>query len=324
MIADISPELAIAAGPLLPYLDAPNIQEVRVTSAGRCFIVEAGKGKRRVEDIEVMVLDAFLSLIAHKVGQHWQAKSPRLHAADPRLGIRIQAAMPPVTTAPMLVCRKHPEKVFTLEEFEGDGILQTIGMTEVQQGRLEYQGSVRATLEAALQMGKTIAFSGAVGSSKTSLINAFLHSLRSSPRRIGILEDDRELKCDAEEVETMRTWEPLGITMQDLARDVLRLAFDLLVVGEVRGRECLEMCKAFQCGTQGLVTIHADSARGTLMRMEELNQEVSVDPQRALIGTAIDVVCHLTKYGGSWRVTELLAVDGYDRQQDDYLLRRLA
>jgi len=252
MLRDTHPRLAQAAGPLLGYLDDPTVIEVRVTSAGAVFVVRFGLGKERVEGCPATTLDAFLALVADMVGAEWRDSSPRLHAANPQLGLRIQAGRPPISDAPWMVCRKHPQQVFPLEDFETKGIL-TPGQ--------------RRLIEDAVQQRRTVLIAGAVGSAKTSLTNALLHTLKDSRERIVILEDDPELRCDAAEVETINTSEHPLITMRDLGKDVLRMSPDRIVVGEVRDGAALDMLKAFQTGHPGLCTVHASSAQETLTRL---------------------------------------------------------
>lgn len=297
MIATTHPRLAFAAGGLLAYLDEPTVIEVRVTSAGRVFVVRFGLGKEEMPPCAPAVLDRFLALVADLVGAEWRDTSPRLHAASPQLGFRIQAGRPPISPAPWMVYRKHPEHVFPLEDFEAKGIL-----TPAQ----------RALVEGAVQRRQTVIISGAMGSAKTSLVNALLHAFRESQERIIVLEDDPELRCEAADVEMVHTSDALPVTMRELGKDVLRMSADRIVVGEVRDGAALDMLKAMATGHPGLCTVHASSALETLTRLEQLVQEVSVDPQRALIGEAVDLIVHMEQFSRSWRVTEMLAVNGWD------------
>jgi len=301
------PRLAQAAGVLAAFLDDPEVMEVRVTSAGRVFVVRFGQGKQQVlAQYSAAALDTFLALVADLVGSEWHTGNPRLHAADPTLGFRIQAGRPPISPAPWMVCRKHPTRVFPLDDFEAKGIL-----TPQQRG----------VLEQALWQRQTVIIAGAVGSAKTSLTNACLHLLRDSAERITIVEDDPELRCEATEVEYVQTSEHPPITMRDLGKDLLRMSPDRIVVGEVRDGAALDMLKAFQTGHPGLCTVHAPSAQETLTRLEQLVQEVSVDPQRHLIGEAVDIIVHMEQWARSWRVTAMVAVDGWDGAH--YQLRSL-
>jgi len=100
--------------------------------------------------------------------------------------------------------------------------------------------------------------------------------------------------------------------MTDLVKKALRHRPDLLIIGEVRDGAALDMLKGFQTGHPGMASVHADSAEGTLLRLEQLVQEVSVDPQRTLIAEAVDVIVHMARHGRTWRATGLLAVEGLD------------
>src|SRR5215467_2492905 len=115
MRPETHPLLAQAAGPLLPYLLDDTVTEIRCTSSGACFVVRFGKGKTREGDIHPEDLDSFLAVLASHVGSEWRESSPRLHAADPRLGMRVQASRPPVSPGIECVIRKHPRAVFPLD-----------------------------------------------------------------------------------------------------------------------------------------------------------------------------------------------------------------
>ena len=298
------PLLARAAEALLPHLENPAIREVRCTSAGRVFTIHSEQGKQRQADLDPKALDSFLALVADMVGAEWRESSPTLHAAVPMLGLRVQASRWPVSPGPCMTLRKHPSTVYPLDDWERKGILT------VQE---------RQVLETALLGRKTILISGAVGSSKTSLLNALLHVLQDTEERIVVVEDDPEILCKALDCEFQRTVRGSGgqalITMRDLCRDLLRHSPDRVVIGEMRGAEALDAARAFQTGHPGLCTIHAASAASTLLRLEQLIQETSVDPQRPLIGEAIDVICHMEAFAHLWRCTGILAVHGFDGTQ---------
>ena len=61
------------------------------------------------------------------------------------------------------------------------------------------------------------------------------------------------------------------IRIRDLVRNALRMRPDRIIVGEVRGAESLDMLQAMNTGHDGsLTTIHANSARDALHRLEML------------------------------------------------------
>jgi type IV secretion system protein TrbB len=303
-IADVAPLLAETAGALLPYLEDDQVIEIMANPDERLFVERFGRGMERVSDLDAATLDTFLRCVASLVQAEWRATSPSLHAALPQLGLRLQAERPPIAPGPMMTLRKHPHQVFPLDDFVTKGILtpQECGV-----------------LVEALQTGKTLLIAGSTGSAKTSLINALLHALRDSGQRIFVLEDDPELHCAAANTAALHTTDAAAggtrITMADLVKKALRHRPDLLVIGEVRDGAALDMLKGFQTGHPGIASVHADSAYGTLQRLEQLVQEVSVDPQRRLIADTIDVIVHMARVGRSWRATGIIAVQGLDGDQ---------
>jgi type IV secretion system protein VirB11 len=188
-----------------------------------------------------------------------------------------------------MTLRKHPARVYPLADWVTKGIL-----TPAQ----------CASLRTALRDGQTIAISGAIGSSKTSLLNALLHELRDTDERLIVVEDDPEIVCEVLDCEFQRTVRDLdgqaAVSMEALCRDLLRLSPDRVVIGELRGAEALPAMQALATGHPGLFTVHARTAEATLLRLEQLIQITSVDPQRALIAEAVNVICHMEWYGRLW------------------------
>jgi type IV secretory pathway VirB10-like protein len=99
--------------------------------------------------------------------------------------------------------------------------------------------------------------------------------------------------------------------MADLVRSTLRLRPDRIIVGEVRGGEALDMLKAWNTGHPGgIATVHANSARSALYRIEQLVQEAVVTVPRRLIAEAIDIIVFISGRGLQRRVSEIARVRG--------------
>jgi type IV secretion system protein VirB11 len=204
-----------------------------------------------------------------------------------------------------MALRKHPQQVYTLAHYLAQGILTV------------EQGSV---LREALASRQRILISGATGSAKTSVMNALLHAVSTTTERVCILQDDPEIVCSVRNCAFFQT-RP-GVSMTQLVMDALRYRPDRLIIGEVRDGAALAMCRAFETGHSGLSTVHAESALGTLSRLEGLIQEVSTTPQQALIGSVIDHIVHMERSARSWRCTAILAVEGWNGTT--YVTRRIA
>ena len=130
-----------------------------------------------------------------------------------------------------------------------------------------------------------------------------------------MLEDTVELQCIAEDHVPLRT-KPGVVSMAELVRSTLRLRPDRIVVGEVRGGEALDLLKAWGTGHPGgIATIHAGSAHGALMRLEQLIQEAVVTVPRPLIAETIDViVIFIAGRGRARRVEEHRSREGLNAE----------
>lgn len=93
----------------------------------------------------------------------------------------------------------------------------------------------------------------------------------------------------------------------------MRLRPDRVIVGEVRGGEALDLIKVWGTGHPGgIATIHAGSALGALLRLEQLILEVAVNPPRALVAEAVNVVIHIAGRGQRRRIESIVRVLGFD------------
>ena len=121
-----------------------------------------------------------------------------------------------------------------------------------------------------------------------------------------------ELQCAARDHVPLRTRAGV-VSMTELVRATMRLRPDRVIVGEVRGGEALDLIKVWGTGHPGgIATIHAGSALGALLRLEQLILEVAVNPPRALIAEAVNVVIHIAGRGRKRRVGSIARVVGFD------------
>jgi type IV secretion system protein VirB11 len=127
-----------------------------------------------------------------------------------------------------------------------------------------------------------------------------------------VLEDTIELQCAARDHVPLRTRAGV-VSMRELVRATMRLRPDRVVVGEVRGGEALDLIKVWGTGHPGgIATLHAGSALGALLRLEQLVLEVAVNPPRALIAEAVNVVVFIAGRGRKRRIESIARVTGFD------------
>ena len=163
---------------------------------------------------------------------------------------------------------------------------------------------------------RNILVAGGTSTGKTTLTNALLAEVAKTSDRVVLIEDTRELQCAAPDTVALRTKASVA-NMADLVRSTLRLRPDRIIVGEVRGGEALDMLKAWNTGHPGgIATVHANSARSALYRVEQLVAESVVTVPRRLIADAIDMVLFIAGRGSARRVETVLSVTGLDRDGD--------
>lgn len=299
--------LKTAMGPVIANaLVDPKVIEIMVNPDGRLWIDRHGEG-RTCSDTTMTPAEAerIIRLVGSHIGQEVTRTAPIVSAELPGGGERFEGVLPPVVTGPSFAIRKAAAQVFTLADY-----VETEIMSQAQ--RMALSGAVRDALN--------ILIVGGTSSGKTTLANALLCEISNAGERVVILEDTRELRCEAPDMVALRT-QAGSVTLADLVRSTLRLRPDRIIVGEVRGAEALDMLKAWNTGHPGgIATIHANSALGGLHRLEQLIGEASARVPRQLIADAIDAVVFISGRNTARRVETIVKVLGFD---GDYQLQDL-
>lgn len=291
--------LRTALGPAIArFLDDPAVVEVMLNPDGRLWIDRLSQG---LSDTGEVLLPAngerIIRLVAHHVGVEVHAGAPRVSAELPGSGERFEGLLPPVVASPAFAIRKPAVAVFTLADYVTAGIMTP---------------DEAWALRTAVVSRKNILVAGGTSTGKTTLTNALLAEVAHTDDRVVIIEDTRELQCNAPNLVLLKTKEGVA-SLSDLVRSSLRLRPDRIPIGEVRGAEALDLIKAWGTGHPGGIgTIHAGSALGALLRLEQLIQEAVVTVPRAMIGETIDIVAVLAGRGSNRRLVELAEVRGLD------------
>jgi type IV secretion system protein VirB11 len=169
---------------------------------------------------------------------------------------------------------------------------------------------------------RNIVIAGGTASGKTTLANAVMREIVAvgdPSERIVILEDTRELQCEARNAVQLHTGDVADLTR--LVRITMRLRPDRIIVGEVRGGEALALLKAWNTGHPGgITTIHANSAAAALLRLDSLIQESGAPPQPRLVAEAVELVVFIARTPEGRRVREVVRVSSYDAVRESYVL----
>jgi type IV secretion system protein TrbB len=295
--------LKTAFGPVIAEaLANPQVVEVMVNPDGKLWLDRLDTGRSDTGTLlQWSEVERIIRLVASHIRLEVHERSPIVSAELPETGERFEGLIPPVAPAPCFSIRKPARLVHRLDDYVDQAIM-TAPMADWLKEAVLAKGNIMVV--------------GGTSSGKTTLVNALLAEMALTNDRVVILEDTRELNCAAEDCVKLRT-KPGVATLADLVRSTLRLRPDRIIVGEVRGGEALDMLKAWNTGHPGgLATVHANSARGALYRIEQLVQESVVTVPRRLIAEAIDILVFLEGRGSARRVTEVASVEGLDADGD--------
>ena len=293
---------------ILAALADERVVEVMVNEDGAVWCDRLGEGMSRLP--ETMSADRAASLVgsvAALLDRVANAEHPIVEGELPFFGFRFEGIVPPVAPRATVAIRKRARLVYTLADY-------------VECGQLSpFHADV---LRKAIAERMTLVIAGGTGSGKTTFANALLHEkVAGGPpnQRFLILEDTVELQCSALNKVQLRTCEVADLAR--LVRATMRLRPDAIIVGEVRGREALDMLKAWNTGHPGgLTTVHANGARAALSRLDQLVQEAGIPSQPELLADAIDVIAFIQQRC----VRELVRVRGYDAAARTFELDELA
>ena len=299
--------LTAALGPVGPLLHDDTVIEIMTNPDGAVWVERLGEPPRPSGAwLDPGTVEHILRLVASSIGAECHAGAPSVSAVLPGDGARFQGFVPPVVTQPAFVIRKKALRVFTLEDYVEDGTMTP---------------EHALALEDAVLTCKNIVIAGGTGSGKTTLANAILVLIAATGDRIVTIEDTPELQCTAPNHLALYTRDGVA-TMQQLVKETMRCRPDRIIVGEVRDGAGLDLLKAWGTGHPGgCATVHANGARQSLTRLEQLVQEAVVTVPRALIAEAVNLIVYLERTPRGRRVQCLTAVT--DMVGDAYVVEDL-
>src|SRR2546421_1017364 len=293
-------------GPITPLLTDDSLSEVMVNGAGQIYIER--KGQLSLSDVTFASeadLSGLIREIAGLVGRRIDADSPMVGCRLPD-GSRVNAIIPPLAIdGASLTIRKFAREPFTVQDLISFGSLTA---------------EAAGFLEACVKAHFNILVAGGTGSGKTTTLNV-LSSFIPDTERVVTIEDAAELQLRQPhkvrlESRPARIDGTGRISIRDLVVNALRMRPDRIVIGECRSGEALDMLQAMNTGHDGsLTTIHANSPRDTLARLETLVLMSGVDrPQRAIreqIASAIHLIVQQSRIrDGSRRITNITEIVG--------------
>ncbi len=301
----------LGLGPLEELMRDPAVTEIMVNSADKVYIERAGKltltkYKFRNDEQIMQVMKRIVAPLGRRIDESVPLVDARL-----KDGSRVNGIIPPLAVSgPTLTIRRFSAKPFT-------------------DGELIKKGSISQTavdfLKACVRLRKDIIISGGTGTGKTTFLN-MLSSYIPEDERIVTVEDTAELRLQQEHWVRLESRPPNiegkgEVSIRDLVKNCLRMRPDRIVVGEVRGSEALDMLQAMNTGHEGsLATIHANTARDALTRMEAMclmaGADLPIWALREMIASAVHMVVQLTRFSdGTRKITGITEITGREENQ---------
>lgn len=303
IVGDIAARIG-GYGPLQPFFDDPEVEEIWINSPSEIFISRRGKNELTPLVLSDTQVRGLVERMLASSGRRLDLSSPFVDAllSD---GSRLHAVIPTVARQHWCInIRKFIARAHSLNDL-------------VELGSLTAQAA--AFLDAAVKSGLNIVVSGSTGAGKTTMLNCLGASVYPRERIITI-EEVFELQIRARDVVGMQCRQPNlegrgEISMRRLVKESLRMRPDRIIVGEVREAEALDMLIALNSGLPGMATVHSNSARDTVAKLCTLpllaGENVGASFVTPTVARAIDLVIHL-HHGrlGERRVAEIAAIAG--------------
>ena len=283
-----------ALGPLGELLAIDGVEDIHIDGADGGYL-EYGDHREPLpvtygSEDELVTLVRFY---AEQAGKHFDLANP-IVTITLRDGSRLNAILPPVAKPLAITIRKQQLRRFLyLDDLARAGTLPF---------------AMIPLLDAAVRARLNIILSGPTGTGKTTLARVLALMIPDGERTC-VLETETELwlhelrRGFISLEERDANVEGAGrITLQDLfQRGALRQRPRRIIVGEVRGKEAMDMLHAMTSGHDGsLTTLHASGPRMALSRLEVLAMSAAANlaPHvvRQMVGSGVDLVVHLSTF----------------------------
>ena len=273
---------------LQEFLEDETITEIMINGTQSIFFERDGKimqsdkrfvSRRKLEDV-----------IQQMVSETNRMVNESVPIVDTRLldGSRVNVVLyPTALNGPIVTIRKFAKEVITLER------LRTWGAVNKE---------IISFLKILVRSKYNIFISGGTGSGKTTFLNALSQYIPKDERVITI-EDSAELRLNgipnlvSLEARNANVEGEGEMSIRDLIRTALRMRPDRIIVGEVRGKEAIDMLQAMNTGHDGsLSTGHANSPGDMISRLETMvlmGMDLPLSAIQRQIASGVDILVHL-------------------------------
>lgn len=298
-------------GALQPLLDDESVEEIWINSPQRIYVARRGRSELTNLILTKSQLQSIMDRILMWSGRRIDLSHPFVDARLPD-GSRLHITIPEITAEHWAInIRKHLMRGKTLHELSELGVMSP---------------EVETFIADCVHQRRNILVSGATQAGKTTVLNALVGSV-SPTERVITIEEVFELKPRLPDCVAMQTrsanLDGIGeINIRRLIKEALRMRPSRLVIGEIREAESLDLLIALNSGIPGMATIHANSAREAIRKLQTLpllaGENITQDFLTPTVYSAIDYVIHVgVDHSGTRRILEVARVS--NRSENTYI-----
>ncbi|MFM1757516.1 MAG: hypothetical protein RL193_93 [Actinomycetota bacterium] len=297
-------DISVTYGPIFPFISDPTIEEIWINTPERIFV--ARNGRSELTNL-LLTVDEVRNIVERALmwsGRRLDLSQPFVDARLPD-GSRLHVTIPEITAEHWAInIRKHLLRHLELTDLAKLGVMSP-EISEYLQGEVE--------------LGSNILVSGGTQAGKTTMLNALVSAIPTNERVITV-EEVFELKPMLPDVIAMQTRSVNiqgegEIPLRRLIKESLRMRPSRIIVGEVREAEALDLLIALNSGLPGMGTIHANSARDAVLKLQTLpllaGENISMKFVAPTVASALDLIVHVTLgKDGKRRLTEIARITG--------------
>jgi len=307
----------VGYGPVDALILDPQVEDISCDGVEVPLFIFHGKYesvKTNVLFAEEDQLNSFIVALGQRCGKSVSVSNPILDGTTPE-GHRVQAtyAREITTRGASFTIRRFKERPFTPVD-----LVLTGSASE----------EMIAYFWLAAEQGESLIICGGPAAGKTSTLNAIALFIPPTSKIVSI-EDTREVNLPHENWIPGATRSGTGdrgadgkaageVDMFDLVRAALRQRPNYIIVGEVRGRETYTMFQAMATGHTTYSTMHADSVKSMVNRLEN----PPINTPRILLSALNNVIIQIqarTDKGVVRRLKQVLEIVGFEPETNELI-----
>ncbi|HTS33885.1 MAG TPA: type II/IV secretion system ATPase subunit [Thermoplasmata archaeon] len=307
----------VGYGPVDSLILDPEVEDISCDGVDVPIFIFHGKYESMKTNVifsDEDSLNSFIVMLGQRCSKSVSVSSPILDGTTPE-GHRVQAtyAREITTRGASFTIRRFKERPFTPVD-------------------LVVMGSANEEMVAyfwlAAEQGESVIICGGPAAGKTSTLNAIALFIPPTSKIVSI-EDTREVNLPHENWIPGATRSGTGdrgpdgktageVDMFDLVRAALRQRPNYIIVGEVRGKETYTMFQAMATGHTTYSTMHADSVKSMVNRLEN----PPINTPRILLSALNNVIIQIqarTEKGVVRRLKQVLEIVGFEPETNELI-----